>query len=99
MNNEVLREIFAKQAELNKRVGKDHKDLNDVQLTNWIKDYLAALTNEAEELRSWTNYRWWKLYDKPIDRHQCKIEIIDMMHFLVSLALPLLINDSTFSLI
>ena len=94
MNNEVLKDIFKQQADLNKRVGKDYTKCNtDEELTVWIRDYLSALSNEMEELRSWTNFRWWKQYDKPIDRHQCKVEIIDMLHFLISLALPLMDAD------
>lgn len=92
-----LQQLIDAQASVNQRVGMSHEDLSDEDLTVWIGRFLAAMTNECEELRSHTHWKWWKNYDGlPIDRNQIKIEIVDMLHFLLSLALPVMTADELF---
>jgi dimeric dUTPase (all-alpha-NTP-PPase superfamily) len=90
MSKHGLPLMFEKQMGLNERLGRDHRNLNDEQLTKWFQDMLSAMTNECEEARSHTHWKWWKDYGTEINRNQLKIEVIDMMHFLISLALPLM---------
>lgn len=51
----------------------------------WFQNYLLALQEEAIELKESLLWKWWSK-DK-IDLQNARVEIIDMLHFLVSLAL------------
>lgn len=51
----------------------------------WLRNYLRALQAEAVELEESLLWKWWSK-DK-IDLQNARIEIVDMMHFLTSLAL------------
>jgi dimeric dUTPase (all-alpha-NTP-PPase superfamily) len=55
-------------------------------LTNqWLRNYLRALEGESKELEEELLWKWWSK-DK-IDMQNIRIEIVDLMHFLTSLAL------------
>ena len=55
-------------------------------LTNqWLRNYLKALTEEAAELDQELLWKWWSK-DK-IDLQNIRVEIVDLMHFLTSLAI------------
>lgn len=51
----------------------------------WLRNYLAALSAEAEEVKEELLWKWWSK-DK-IDMQNIRVEIVDIMHFLTSLAL------------
>ena len=59
----MLRELFKKQAELNKRTGFDAEALRlkfDAQTAGiWLNNYIAAMSNELEELRDCTFWKHW----------------------------------------
>ena len=46
--------------------------------------YLDAIWTEATEAYNHTNWEWWKNINKEIDYGQIKMELIDILHFLVS---------------
>lgn len=55
-------------------------------LTNqWLRNYLRALQDECVELDRELLWKWWSK-DK-IGMQNIRVEIVDMLHFLVSLAL------------
>ena len=51
----------------------------------WLKKYLWALSDECRELDEELLRKWWSR-DR-IDIQNIRVEIVDMLHFLVSLAL------------
>jgi len=51
----------------------------------WLRNYLAALSAEAEEVKEELLWKWWS--KDQIDMQNIRVEIIDLMHFLTSLAL------------
>jgi dimeric dUTPase (all-alpha-NTP-PPase superfamily) len=51
----------------------------------WLRNYLRALQGEAVELEQDLLWKWWSK-DK-IDLQNIRVEIVDLMHFLTSLAL------------
>lgn len=51
----------------------------------WLRNYLRALQGEATELEEELLWKWWSK-DK-IDLQNIRVEIVDLMHFLTSLAL------------
>ena len=57
---------------------------NDLPNT-WLRNYLKALQEEAKELDAELLWKWWSK-DK-INMQNIRVEIVDIMHFLVSLAL------------
>ncbi|MBI9017436.1 MAG: dUTPase [Phycisphaerae bacterium] len=95
-NKDRLAELFELQAELNKRTGFDAKALRenfDPQYAGeWIANYLAAMSNELEELRDCTYWKHWCTEAKDgkrflLHNHQnAKVEVIDMLFFWISLA-------------
>ena len=51
----------------------------------WLRNYLRALQGEAAEVEQELLWKWWSK-DK-IDMQNIRVEIVDLMHFLTSLAL------------
>ncbi|HEY3321833.1 MAG TPA: dUTPase [Planctomycetota bacterium] len=51
----------------------------------WLRNYLRALQAESAELEDELLWKWWSK-DK-IDLQNIRVEIVDLMHFLTSLAL------------
>jgi hypothetical protein len=92
----VLSELFEHQAELNRRIGFDPDHLReqfDPQLAGeWLTNYLAAMSNELEELRDCTYWKHWCAEAKQGKRFQlhdlqnARVEVIDLLFFWISLA-------------
>jgi hypothetical protein len=92
----MLEELFSKQAELNKRTGFDAQSLRenfDPQYAGeWLNNYLAAMSNELEELRDCTFWKHWCQEAKDGKRFQlhdvqnARVEVIDLLFFWISLA-------------
>jgi hypothetical protein len=92
----MLKELFEKQAELNRRIGFDPARLRekfDPQLAGrWLHDYIMAMSNELEELRDCTFWKHWCTEAKQgrrfelHDLQNARVEVIDMLFFWISLA-------------
>ncbi len=82
-----LEEIFALQKSLNKRIGVDTDALaNDPERQKeWILNYCRAMSQEVAELTDSVPWKWWARYQK-FDFENAKVEVIDLLHFLVSAA-------------
>jgi len=52
----------------------------------WIQKDILALISEIGELLNEVNFKWWK-NDKPIDMPAIKEEMVDILHFFVSMCL------------
>ena len=92
----VLRDMFERQAELNKRIGYDTKSLREnfdpASAGTWLNDYIMAAGNELEELRDCTFWKHWcaeaqggerfKLHDL----QNARVEVIDLLFFWISMA-------------
>ena len=79
-----LDEIFAMQKSLNDYIITNRK--LDFTKEQWIQKGSLALIDEITELLNEVNYKWWK-NPKPIDDAAVKEEIVDMLHFFVSICL------------
>jgi len=53
----------------------------------WTKEFIVALMDEGFETLNWTNHKHWKKPIYPINEMELKYEMIDMLHFLISLFL------------
>lgn len=82
---DMLREIFTKQQELNLRIGVDTNGLSEEEKTKWILNYCRALGQELAELTDSVPWKWWAKYQE-FDHQNAKVEVVDLFHFLVSLA-------------
>ncbi|MBS1485728.1 MAG: dUTPase [Opitutales bacterium] len=80
-----LEEIFKMQYELNKRIGIDSEALSEEERIKWTLNYIRALQQEAEELTNSLPWKWWAKYQK-FDIQNARVEVVDMLHFLVSIA-------------
>lgn len=80
-----LTQIFEMQEELNSRIGVDLKDIDQEEKTKWILNYTRAMQQELAELTDSVPWKWWAKYQK-FDEQNAKVEVVDLFHFLVSLA-------------
>jgi dimeric dUTPase (all-alpha-NTP-PPase superfamily) len=80
-----LEAIFSMQAELNRRIGVDLADLSEEEKTQWVLNYTRALQQETAELIDSVPWKWWAKYQE-FDQQNARVEVIDLFHFLVSLA-------------
>ncbi|MEX2380950.1 MAG: dUTPase [Opitutales bacterium] len=80
-----LEEIFQLQAELNRRIGVDLKDLPEAEQTKWVLNYTRAMQQELAELVDSVPWKWWAKYQE-FDKQNAKVEVVDLFHFLISLA-------------
>ena len=92
----MLKELFAKQAELNRRIGYDtealRRNFDPQKAGEWLHNYLMAMSNELEELRDCT---WWKHWAAEAkegkrfylhDLRNARVEVIDLLFFWISMA-------------
>ncbi len=80
-----MSEMFALQKQLNKRIGVDTDNMNDEDKIKWVLNYTRALSQESAELIDSVPWKWWAKYQE-FDKKNAKVEIVDMFHFLISLA-------------
>ncbi len=83
--SDMLKEIFDLQENLNKRIGIDTANLNEEEQIKWTLNYTRALSQETAELIDSVPWKWWAKYQK-FDKQNAKIEVVDLFHFVVSLA-------------
>lgn len=95
---DLLTEMFHQQAALNKKYGfvpggmmvrQDRRDLHDGE---WLNKFITAMDAELVELRDCTIWKhwykearegkWWLL----TNREHAKVEVVDLMFFLMSMA-------------
>ena len=80
-----LKAIFEMQRDLNERIGVQLSDMSDADKTRWILNYTRAMQQELAELVDSVPWKWWAQY-QTFDEQNAKVEVIDLFHFLVSLA-------------
>jgi dimeric dUTPase (all-alpha-NTP-PPase superfamily) len=80
-----LEEIFRMQDALNRRIGVALPPEADEEKVKWILNYTRAMQQEIAELVDSVPWKWWAKYQK-FDQQNAKVEIVDLFHFLVSLA-------------
>jgi dimeric dUTPase (all-alpha-NTP-PPase superfamily) len=83
-----LEKIFELQMELNRRIGVDSQNLSNEKKIEWILNLSRALQQELAELVDSVPWKWWKKHQQ-FDEENAKVEVIDLMHFVISLGLVL----------
>ena len=80
-----LRELFRMQKALNERIGVRTESMSEADQTKWILNYCRAMTQEIAELTDSVPWKWWAKYQK-FDEQNARVEVVDLFHFLISLA-------------
>ena len=78
-------EIFELQEKLNSRIGVNMSEMNDDDRSKWILNYIRAMQQELAELTDSVPWKWWAKYQE-FDQQNARVEIVDLFHFLISLA-------------
>ena len=77
--------IFEMQDTLNHRIGVVTENLSEEEKIKWVLNYTRAMQQEIAELIDSVPWKWWAKYQE-FDEQNAKVEIIDLFHFLISLA-------------
>ena len=83
--SDKLEEIFQMQQALNKRIGVETAGMTEEEKIKWVLNYLRAMQQEIAELIDSVPWKWWAKYQK-FDEQNAKVEVIDLFHFLISIA-------------
>ena len=84
--SDMLSEMFQMQAALNRRIGVTSPDqMSEEDQVKWILNYCRAMTQEIAELTDSVPWKWWAKYQK-FDEQNARVEVVDLFHFLISLA-------------
>ena len=80
-----LEEIFKMQETLNKRIGVETAGMTEEEKVKWTLNYLRAMQQEMAELTDSVPWKWWAKYQK-FDEQNARVEVVDLFHFLISMA-------------
>ena len=82
---DILQDMFEKQAELNRRIGVETTTMPEAEQPKWILNYCRAMSQEISELTDSVPWKWWAKY-QTYNKQNARVEIVDLFHFLISLA-------------
>ena len=85
MAADKLEEIFRMQEVLNQRIGVETKGMSEEEKVKWTLNYLRAMQQEMAELTDSVPWKWWAKYQKFYEQN-ARVEVIDLFHFLISIA-------------
>ena len=74
--------------ELQKTFGKRFVNWDKLSIAdqeNWTKEFIVCCISELNEILAETNWKHWKSTHKELDHKKIKFEIIDLLHFILSL--------------
>ncbi len=73
------------QQALNTRIGVQTESMSDEEKVKWVLNYCRAMSQEIAELTDSVPWKWWAKYQK-FDQQNARVEVVDLFHFLISLA-------------
>ena len=80
-----LDEIFTLQKSYQDDLAQ-RRGLHDIPMEQWIQRQTLAMISELAELIDEVNFKWWK-NEKPVDEGRVRDELVDILHFFVSMCL------------
>jgi len=80
-----LSEIFMMQQAFDTEL-VERRHLNGISMEEWMQKETIALIAELMEMLGEVNYKWWK-NPKEVDMEAVKEEMVDVLHFFVSMCL------------
>jgi dimeric dUTPase (all-alpha-NTP-PPase superfamily) len=78
-------ELFRMQQALNERIGVRTTGMSEEEQTKWLLNYSRAVSQEMAELIDSVPWKWWAKYQK-FDAQNARVEVVDLFHFLISMA-------------
>lgn len=86
VGTDKLEEIFA----LQKKFDDDLAARRNLHFTpaEWIQKETLAILSELAELLEEVNFKWWK-NEKPLNENAIKEELVDILHFYVSMCVKM----------
>jgi len=94
-----LKQLFSEMMEVNcacndefkKLVGSGDKEMQKL----WVNRYADAMIMECAELKEGAGWKWWKKHPDWTEEneHNLRIELVDILHFLVAGMQVLGMND------
>ncbi len=89
MENQKTRDklevIFEMQKALNDDI-RERRNLQGITPEQWIQRQMLAMLSEMAEVLDEVNFKWWK-NPKPVDENALRDELVDVLHFFVSMCL------------
>ena len=82
---DMLTHIFEMQTQLNRRIGVECANMSEEEQQKWLLNYCRAMSQEIAELTDSVPWKWWAKY-QTFDQQNARIEVVDLFHFLISLA-------------
>lgn len=82
--------IFAMQKSFDDDL-TERRGLEGISSDVWIQRETLAMLSELAELLDEVNFKWWK-DAKPVDEVRVKEELVDILHFFVSMCLKMGMN-------
>ncbi len=73
------------QKALNERIGVQTDGMSEEDKVKWLLNYCRAMSQEIAELTDSVPWKWWAKYQK-FDEQNARVEVVDLFHFLISLA-------------
>lgn len=80
-----LEKIFEMQKMLDQDI-IERRGLNEISSSQWIQKKVLATISELAELLDEVNFKWWK-NPKKEDPKLIKEELIDILHFFISMCI------------
>jgi dimeric dUTPase (all-alpha-NTP-PPase superfamily) len=78
-----LEKIFEYQKKFDDEI-IEKRGLKDVTMEEWIQKETLAMLSELSELIDEVNFKWWK-NKKEVDVNLVRGELVDILHFFVSM--------------
>lgn len=83
--NDRLEHIFFLQESFDSDLAQ-LRELPQISMEEWVQKEVLAIVAELGELLNEINFKWWK-NPRPVNRERVKEELVDLLHFFVSLCL------------
>ncbi len=83
--SDKFEELFRMQQALNERIGVHTAGMTEEEQTKWLLNYSRAMSQEMAELIDSVPWKWWAKYQK-FDQQNARVEVVDLFHFLISMA-------------
>jgi len=81
----MLNKMWEMQRELNERVNVPYAPENAEDRQDWTMQYIRCMQQELAELTDCFPWKHWK-YDQVENRQNAQVEVVDLFHFLISIA-------------
>ena len=80
-----LDELFQLQKELDEEIIA-RRELTGIPMEHWVQKDILAIISELGEVLDEVNFKWWK-NPKEIDPEALSEELVDVLHFFISMCI------------